>query len=487
MKKLFLLLVFLFAAAVLPAKTTIIYHTSDTHGFFYPRDGKGGFAALAAVLHNGPRNYLLLDGGDFAEGTVETQRSKGLKAVMMLNQLNYDAATVGNHEFAFKEEGFQDILNQAQFAVLAANLTLAETGKYPSGVLPYKIFNIDGVKVAVIGLANQNPTKPIKKYHISEPFAALQKALSEVEAQQPAVVVVLAHDSLADDRMGHPNYIGDIGRMLGGRVHVVLGGHAHKIFQNEYRGGVLFAESGYYLKYVTKVTVETDDQSGEFVSAKSELIPLDIKKTGENKEVKKAAEALRESGVDDVVGQTSAVLEKTARTAGHKDSPADNWVADALCREVQADVCIHNTGGARTGLPEGEVIRRDIIDLYPFDDTIMTGQVSGAFLEQLVKAGLTPWVRLAYCGLNLSYSQTEDGKIEKLKIWIHGKRLNKKAMYTVAINSYMGRGRGEGKLFGTLPQGTMKPAGEKTMRQILEDDLKHGILNPPPTGRIVEK
>ncbi len=86
MRRLLLLIVLLLPFS-LYAKDTVIYHTSDTHGFFYAQDGRGGFAALAAVVKHGPKNYLLLDGGDFANGTIEAKNSKGLKAVDMLNAL----------------------------------------------------------------------------------------------------------------------------------------------------------------------------------------------------------------------------------------------------------------------------------------------------------------------------------------------------------------------------------------------------------------
>ena len=56
MKKLILLLTALLLPLALSAKDTVIYHTSDTHGFFYAKDGQGGFAALAAVLKSGPKN-----------------------------------------------------------------------------------------------------------------------------------------------------------------------------------------------------------------------------------------------------------------------------------------------------------------------------------------------------------------------------------------------------------------------------------------------
>ena len=177
MRKTWLLAVFLFVPLLLAAKTTTIYHTSDVHGFFYPKNGQGGFAALAAVLKEGPQGYLLLDSGDFSNGTVETRNSKGLKGVQMMNRMSYDAATIGNHEFDFKGEGLAPLLANAQFAVLAANFFETATGKYPPSVLPYKIFDENGVKIAVIGLANREPTNPSKLYSYGKPMPALEKAL----------------------------------------------------------------------------------------------------------------------------------------------------------------------------------------------------------------------------------------------------------------------------------------------------------------------
>lgn len=487
MKKiLFLCLVFCFSFPVF-SKTVTVYHTSDTHGFFYPRNGHGGFGALASVIKNGPKNYLLLDAGDFAEGTVETQRSKGIKAVLLMNKLGYHGATLGNHEFAYGDQGVSDMISSAKFPFFAANFTQAGTGEYPPNVLPYKIFDADGIKVAVIGLANRYPSKSPKAYTLEKQLPVLKKTLFAVEKENPSVVIVLVHDSLKDDRPGSPHYMGDISRQLGGRVHVVLGGHAHAVFQNEYRGGVLFEECGSNLQSVGKITIETDDKTGRFLSAKSELIPLVIAKTGEDADVKKYADSLREPDVDEVIGRTSAAFAKRSDNKQHMDFPVDNWVADATCRYTKADVCIHNTGGARVSLPAGDVTRRDIVDLYPFDNEVMTGTVSGAFLKELVRSGLTPWNRLAYSGLTLSYKKTKKGKIKNLKIWVNGEKLQDDKTYTVAVNSYMGAGRGEGKLFKTLPAGTMKKTGEKTMRQVLEDDLKRGALLPPETGRIVQK
>ena len=98
-----------------------------------------------------------------------------------------------------------------------------------------------------------------------------------------------------------------------------------------------------------------------------------------------------------------------------------------------------------------------------------------------------PWTRLAFSGLSVSYVKTKKGKIKNVKIWVGTERLQADKEYTLALNSYIAGGGSEGKLFKTLPAAAVQPAGTKTMRQILEDDLKRGLLTPPETGRIREK
>ena len=165
------------------AKTTTIYHTSDSHGFFYPRNGVGGFAALANVIKKGPQPYLLLDSGDFANGTVETSTSKGIKAVKLMNKMGYDATTLGNHEFDFKAANFPAIVAELDFPMLAANFFEKDSQKYPPHILPYTVITKNGVKFAIIGLGNRTPTNSADGYYFAKPLVALGNALDEAEKQ----------------------------------------------------------------------------------------------------------------------------------------------------------------------------------------------------------------------------------------------------------------------------------------------------------------
>ena len=486
MKRL-LLLVVLLLPVVLFAKTTTIYHTSDTHGFFYPKNGQGGFAALAAVLKSGPKDYLLLDSGDFSNGTVEAKNSKGLKAVEFMNEMGYHASTIGNHEFDFYEEAVPAILAKSEFAMLAANFFEKDTQKHPAGVLPYKVFEVDGTKIAVIGLGNRNPTKKTVKYMFTKPLVALENALTKVEKENPDVVTVIVHDSLQDDKHGIESYVGDIGRQFSGRVHIVFGGHAHKIFQNTYEKEVLFVESGSNIQYVSQVTVTTDDKTGKFVSAKSQLIPLEIAKTGQDEKILTVGERLREPGVDEVVGQSPAVLTKKPTTQGHRDGSLDNWIADLGKQYTGVEVFIHNTGGTRVDMPQGPITKRDLIDIHPFDNTVTEMTVSGRFLKSVVLSGLVPWSRFAFSGLTVTYQVNKKGKVKNLKIWVNGKRLKNRKMYKIATNSYIAGGGSEGYLFKQIPDEDKKQVGTKTIRDMMEDGLRAGIKEVPATGRIVEK
>lgn len=486
MKKLLLLLALSFAAVGLFAKTTVIYHTSDTHGFYYPRHGQGGFAALANVLKNGPKEYLLLDSGDFANGTAEAKSSKGLKSVSLMNALGYHATTIGNHEFDFKDPAVEPMWQNAKFPVLAANFFETETEKYPPLVLPYKIFDVDGVKIAVIGLANIHPTQKTKKYKFSKPLAALEKALKEAEAQNPDVVAVIVHDALRDDKHGTQSYVSRIGKKFGGRVNVVMGGHAHKIVQNEYINGTLFVESGCYLQNVSKVTVVTDDKTGQFVSAKSELIPLIIEKVGQDEEIAKYAESLKEPGMDEVFGEAVENISRFPSDSAHKDGPLNDWIADLGRATAGTQIFVHNNGGTRVDMEKGPVTRRDTTDIHPFDNGIVTMTVDGSFLKYLVKKSLLPRSLFTYSGMSITY-RNKKGKVKDLRILVDGKPVENHKKYTLASNAYIAFGGSEGWPFKRIKDADKKTLEGVTIRSVLEEGLKaQSPVKPLPTGRIVE-
>ena len=485
MKRVSLLIVLLLTAIGLFAKTTVIYHTSDTHGYYYPKNGVGGFAALASVLKKGPHPYLLLDSGDFANGTAEAKSSKGIKSVQLMNKLGYQATTIGNHEFDFKEAAIAPMFDALDFPVLAANFVDAQTNTYPAHVKPYEIFDVDGVKVAVIGLANRAAASNTKKYKFLKPMKALKKALKEVEALHPNIVVVIVHDSLHDQKHGVQPYVGDIGRKFSDRVNLVLGGHAH-IFVNEKIKDTLYVESGCNLQNVNKITLVTDDETGKFVSAQAELIPLEIAKVGQDAKVAAYAKSLMEPGMDKVIGKAAETISISSNDPQHKDSPLNNFIADLGRAYTGVQIFAQNNGGTRVDLPKGTITRHDVVDVNPFDNKIIVMTVDGKFLKYLVKHTLLPRSLYTYSGMTITY-RNKNGKVKDLQLFVDGQPVENHKTYTFATNDYVAAGNMEGWPFKRIKAEDKKPFGTKGLRTLLEEGIAtQSPLIALPTGRIVE-
>lgn len=475
MKKLLLILLLLFPLVV-SSKTLVIFHTSDTHGFFYPQNKIGGFAALKNVINHEKKPFLLLDSGDFANGTAEAKFSRGAKAVQLMNAVGYSAVTIGNHEFDFKDAGITALIQKPKFSILAANLREKATGLLPAGVQAARVFNVDGIKVAVIGLANNHPSQPTQKYTFIKPLTALSKALQEVEKQDPAVVIVIVHDSFVDYQHDILPYMGQIAKHFPGRVQVVLGGHAHKIV-NEYLESTLYVESGAHLEAVSKITVNVDDETGKFLSAQAKLISLNVDEVGQDKTVAKLAEELREPGLDNGVAVITKRLSKKPILPNTLDGELDDWLADEGRKITKTEIFIHNTGGTRMDLLPGSLTRRQLIDLFPFNDVLISMEVPGYTLQKFIKSGLVPWNKYTYSGITVSFDKIGPNRVKNLQIKINGKPLEKRQIYRVGTNSYIARQA----LFTDLPQ---KQVGNQKVSQLIEQALSSGELFTPQTGRI---
>lgn len=475
MKKLLLILLLLFPLVV-SSKTLVIFHTSDTHGFFYPQNKIGGFAALKNVINHEKKPFLLLDSGDFANGTAEAKFSRGAKVVQLMNAVGYSAVTIGNHEFDFKDAGITALIQESKFSILAANLREKATGLLPAGVQAARVFNVDGIKVAVIGLANNHPSQPTQKYTFIKPLTALSKALQEVEKQDPAVVIVIVHDSFVDYQHDILPYMGQIAKRFPGRVQVVLGGHAHKIV-NEYLESTLYVESGAHLEAVSKITVNVDDETGKFLSAQAKLISLNVDEVGQDKTVAKLAEELREPGLDNEVAVITKRLSKKPILPNTLDGELDDWLADEGRKITKTEIFIHNTGGTRMDLLPGSLTRRQLIDLFPFNDVLISMDVPGYTLKKFIKSGLVPWNKYTYSGITVSFDKIGPNRVKNLQIKINGKPLEKRQIYRVGTNSYIARQA----LFTDLPQ---KQVGNQKVSQLIEQALSSGELFTPQTGRI---
>ena len=157
-------------------KTITIMYTNDIHGYFFPKKSKktketfevGGMEYLssyASILRSEFKtNFIWLDGGDIFQGGFETKLSNGTLMTKYFNYENISASTIGNHEWDFGQTYLKDRLKESNFPYIVSNIfsTSMKSNKVFENQITYKIFNVNEIKLGVIGvttLYTRNTTK----------------------------------------------------------------------------------------------------------------------------------------------------------------------------------------------------------------------------------------------------------------------------------------------------------------------------------------
>ena len=144
---------------------TIILHSNDVHGQL------DGYACMPALkqrfLDAGASDVLLVDAGDFSQGTPYVSVSKGAAAIEMMNAAGYDVVTIGNHEFDYGYAQLMENLKSAEFTTLCCNVYLAETGEL---ILPGStvVETEGGLKIGFIGVETPETATKVNPGLITE-------------------------------------------------------------------------------------------------------------------------------------------------------------------------------------------------------------------------------------------------------------------------------------------------------------------------------
>jgi len=183
------------------AEEITILYTGQTHAMLYPCgcpvEDDGGVArraALVKILKKNNSNTLFLDSGNFFAGGLLDQYTQNTQLDMQRTQINlkamelmqYDAVSVGDDEFNFGVDFFQQNVKNSNLTFLSANIRSEK-------VIPFKIKEIKGIKIGIIGLTNPNAKYKGSSLVFIEPKEALQQALSELKKNNPDITIVLSN------------------------------------------------------------------------------------------------------------------------------------------------------------------------------------------------------------------------------------------------------------------------------------------------------
>ncbi len=257
-------------------KTILVAHTSDTHSCIEPipsnhadtlQADKAGFqrrAALVQELRNLHTNsLLLLDCGDFSQGSVYYNLFRGEVEIKLMNQMKYDACLIGNHEFDFGLENLARLIQMANFPFVCSNYDFTHT-PCEGLIKPYIVLERAGLRIGILGVSPQ-PEGLVSKDNYQPmryivPAKAAQPIIDILRNREKCdVVICLSHLGWGDEPGMDADFISSVSG-----IDLLLGGHTHTLFQQQQflkdRDGYMVAVShvGKNARYVgiTEMVVE---------------------------------------------------------------------------------------------------------------------------------------------------------------------------------------------------------------------------------------
>ena len=497
------------------SQLTILY-TNDHHGHFWKnRHGEGGFAAQKTLVDqirkevkSAGGHVLLLSAGDINTGIPESDLLDAEPDFKAMSTIGYDAMALGNHEFDNPPDVLLKQKQWAAFPFLSANTVKKSTGKPLFD--DHKIWDFDGLKVAVIGLITGDTPElviatNIESLKIKDPVEVAKNTVPKLR-KKAAVVIALAHIGYYENAQYGSNSPGlvTLARSVPG-IDVIVGGHSHnKIDKPVVENGTLIVQAADDGKYLGRLDLTF--KNGVVSLQSNRLIPVNLKKKVKKggktvrvlieEEIKEDPEMLAlltpfyekgQSELSKVIGSTTGVFMGERKTVRSQETNLGNLIARTQRLKVGADVAIMNSGGIRTSIAKGDITYKDVLKVQPFSNSICLVTLTGKELKKYceIAANKKPGSG-AFAQFDNANVVMKGESLESLSIG--GAPVDDAKNYRLAINSFIAAG-GDGYMKVTgLP--TFVDSGFIDADTLKEYIQKNSPLNPAdyaPTGDVIRK
>ena len=467
--------------------------TGDVHGRLYAYDyavcedvagaGLVKTYTLAQQLRKENPNTVLIDVGDTVQDN-SAELFNDLEThpmIQALNYMNYDIWVLGNHEFNFEKEFLARNIRHFNGSVLSANIKNKKDGSY--FVLPYQLFNIEGVRVAVIGMVpphipmwEASSPSHFKGLEFEEPMNVLQKTVDSLKGQYD--VLIGAFHLGRNGEYGSNGGVIEIAKQIP-EFDLIFGGHEHARYANEVEGKngdkTWIIEPGCYgwALAVGEVKVKKEKGAWKVVSVKAEN--RETAKIDADKAMEKEFDFVHTQSVADaneIVGKvtedfisrvdyiTGADKVTTMPTIQLEDTALIDLINEVQLYYTKADISSAAAFRSSMNLKKGDFKKKDVAFIYKYSNTLMGVNMTGENIlkymewsasyyntakEGDVTISFNPDVRSYNYDMfegvdyDIDISKEAGKRIKNAKI--KGQAIDPKKIYKVAVNNYR---------FGTL-------------------------------------
>lgn len=518
-----------------PTVNIQILNVSDWHGQLDPlvigASQVGGAATLAAYFQAeraANPNTLTLTAGDAVGATPPVSSFfADTPTITAMNMMGFQVDTFGNHNFDGGIARLQSQINLANFQYVSANLKNRNNNL--NGVKDFQIFNLGGVKVAVIGITNPEAPTLVFPGNFgtitpTDPVKAALKARGKAKDQGADVIVVICHMGVTGfDATGAPfGPLIDFAKAVNkeGKKHpkidVIIGDHTDIQFSGIINGAMVYENRSKGLTYA-KADLTVDTKEHRVVSQSVTFVTPNVAAVTPDAAIAAMVDSYRQQLAPILnvpTGSSSRIIPRAdacGQSAGRTcESLVGNVVTDSMRFRYGVDFALTNSGGLRANLtcptsdlatdfcpsyipPPYPVTRGQVLTVLPFGNVVVTLSINGAELKTMLENGISrmPGVDGRFpqvSGLCFSYDisaaagsrvlsavrQAGDGSCTGSPV-----DLTAAATYTIAENDFMANG-GDG-----YPNFASRMVTREIMDQVLADYITAaGTIDPSIQGRV---
>jgi 5'-nucleotidase/UDP-sugar diphosphatase len=372
--------------------------------------------------------------------------------VDVLNAVNPDADTIGNHEFDYGLDPISNVTAASEFPWLASNMIANGTGEPFDGTERFEIVERDGVRVGYIGLVDEGATfgktnipfneEGIRVEDITEVGPDLADRLKNSEDVD--VVVALAHTGVGDAKA--------VARADDGDIDVIAVGDDEQYYPPQETSGTIITEGRARSLYLSELNMTVNTTANEVTGWEGTLRP--VAPTNKNETASDIINSYRaQISLDKTITRATALLDARFATNYHRESRYGNLVTDAFRETTGAQVAITNAGGIRSDAiyGPGNITGGDVFNTLPFPNTVVTLEVTGATLREALASQVITMesstgqqfgaeISQQTSGVSFEWVPHEDADPRIRDLTVNGEPVQPEETYTVAVNSFMAGG-----------------------------------------------
>lgn len=425
----------------------VLLHSNDMHGDFFAKETHdkmvGGISRLSGYVHKVKEEeadpVLYVISGDMLQGSIIDQEYRGISTILLMNMLEPDVVTLGNHETDYGFAHLMFLERCANFPIVNANLYLkpTETNLFK----PYYILEIDGIRILFVGIITEEVIGRSKSEALIGTFISIEDAAQEVEYICNSykdvdidLTVLLTHIGIEEDRRLAQLLPPEIG------VDLIIGGHSHTMMEEpEKVGDILIAQVGSGTEFIGRFDLMIDMDTNSVHDFEWQAVPIDDSHCPRDPVMDELLTQYKE----EVDGKYNTVICRLPRELEHesrfRETELGNLFSDILHEQLGVDIVFVASGSIRKPSLPRLVTRYELMEIYPYDEAMISFTVKGerlaAMLAHLMDSLYQRGSREFYqWNADLRVTVDEEGGVGS--ITMKGKPLDPALDYRIAMQEY---------------------------------------------------